>query len=95
MLEQLKERVNREIEELKKEWLEQSKEYLLDNAYKIAIITDFEYLPFDEMEEEQIETLLEQENVIGFLWDEWMNSNGFNTFDVLDDFFKYLINDRI
>lgn len=95
MLEQLKERVNREIEELKMEWLEQSKEHLLDNAYKIAIITDFEYLPFDEMEEEQIETLLEQENVICFLWDEWMNSNGFNTFDVLDDFFKYLINDRI
>ena len=38
---------------------------------------------------------LNLENIIEFLWDEWMDSSGFNTFEVLDSFFKYVIEDRI
>lgn len=95
MLEQLKSRINNELAEFKKGWLEKSKEDIVDNAYKIAIVTDFEFFSYDDLEEEQIETLMEQENIIDFLYDEWMHSNGFNTFDVLDEFFRYVINDRI
>ena len=105
MLEQLKARVNKELEEFKQEWMEKSKEEIFDNAYKISIITDFEYLNFDDLEEEQIELLLEQDNIIEFLleqdniieflFEEWMDADGFNTFGVLDEFFRYVVNDRI
>lgn len=95
MLEQLKSRVNTELAEFKKEWLEKSKEDIFHNAYKISIVQDFEYLTFDDMEEEQIESLLEQDNIIEFLFEEWMDADGFNTFGVLDEFFRYVINDRI
>lgn len=95
MLEQLKARVIKEIEEYKKGMLEKSKEEILDKAYKISIVQDFEYLSFNEMDDEQIEALMEQENIIDFLWDEWIYSSGFNTFEVLDRFFKYVIEDRL
>ena len=95
MLEQLKAKVNNEIEEYKSGMLEKSKEEILENAYKLSIIQDFEYLPFDEMDFEQIETLMEQDNIIDFLWEEWICSSNFNTVSVLDDFFKYVIEDRI
>ena len=95
MLEQLKERVKREIEEFKIEVLHGTTEDIYEKAYRISIVKDFEYLPFDEMDFEQIETLMEQENIIDFLWDEWMQSSGYNTFEVLDNFFKYVVNDRI
>ena len=62
---------------------------------RISIIQDFEYLPFDRMDFEQIETLMEQENIIDFLWEEWESSSGFNTFEVLDSFFDYVVEDRI
>ena len=95
MVEQLKTRVNTELAEFKKEWLEKSKEDIFHNAYKISIVQDFEYLTFDDMEDEQIESLLEQDNIIEFLFEEWMDADGFNTFGVLDEFFRYVINDRI
>lgn len=95
MLEQLKAKVNNELEEFKNEWLAKSKEELFYNAYKISIIQDFEYLIFDDMDEEKIESLLEQDNIIEFLFEEWMDAEGFNTFGVLDEFFRYVINDRI
>ena len=95
MLEQLKARVNREIEEFKREVLEGTTEDVYEKAYRISIVKDFEYLPFDEMDFEQIETLMAQENIIDFLWEEWICSNNYNTFDVLDNFFKYVIEDRI
>ena len=97
VLEQLRARVNTELAEFKKEWLEKSKEDIFHNAYKISIIQDFEYLPFDnlELEDEQIESLLEQDNIIEFLFEEWMDADGFNTFGVIDEFFRYVINDRI
>ena len=95
MVEQLKARVIKEIEEYKKGMLEKSKEEILDKAYKISIVQDFEYLSFNEMDAEQIENLMEQENIVSFLWDEWIYSSGFNTFEVLDRFFKYVIEDRI
>lgn len=95
MLEQLKERVSRELEEFKMEVLNGTTEDIYEKAYRISIVKDFEYLPFDEMEEEQIETLMDQENIIDFLWDEWMQSSGYNTFEVLDNFFRYVVNDRI
>ncbi len=95
MVEQLKERVNKELEDFKNEWLEKPKEELFYNAYKLSIIQDFEYLRFDEMDFEQIETLMEQENIIDFLFEEWMDADGFNTFGVLDAFFRYVVNDRI
>ena len=95
MVEQLKSRINTELEEFKNEWLEKSKEDIFYNAYKISIISDFEYLTFDNLEDEQIETLMEQENIIEFLYEEWIDADGFNTFGVLDEFFRYVINDRI
>ena len=97
MLEQLKARVNKELEEFKTEWLTKSKEDIFYNAYKISIIQDFEYLPFDDLEldDEQIETLMAQENIIDFLFEEWMDADGFNTFGVLDEFFRYVVDDRI
>ena len=95
MLEQLKSKVSTELEEFKKEWLEKSKEDIFYNAYKISIIQDFEYLTFDDLEEEKIESLLEQDNIIEFLFEEWMDADGFNTFGVLDEFFRYVVNDRI
>ena len=95
MHEQLKTRVVREIEEFKRGLLEKPKEEIIDNAYKISIIQDFEYLSFDDMEEEKIEALLEQDNIIEFLFEEWMDADGFNTFGVLDEFFRYVIEDRI
>ena len=95
VVEQLRARVNTELAEFKKEWLEKSKEDIFHNAYKISIVQDFEYLTFDDMEEEQIESLLEQDNIIEFLFEEWMDADGFNTFGVLDEFFRYVINDRI
>lgn len=95
MLEQLKERVNKELEDFKTEWLEKPTEELFYNAYKLSIVQDFEYLPFDVMDFEQIETLMAQENIIDFLFEEWMESNGFDTFGVLDEFFRYVVNDRI
>ena len=95
MLEQLKAKVNKELEEFKKEWLEKSKEEIFYNAYKISIIQDFEYLTFDDWEEEKIVSLLEQDNIIEFLFEEWMDADGFNTFGVLDEFFRYVVNDRI
>ena len=95
MVEQLKARVNNEIEEYKRGMLEKSKEEILENAYKLSIIQDFEYLPFDEMDFDQIETLMEQENIIDFLWEEWTCSMNYNTVDVLNDFFRYVIEDRI
>ena len=95
MLEQLKSRVNTELEEFKNEWLSKPKEDIFYNAYKISIIQDFEYLPFDDMDAEQIESLTEQDNIIEFLFEEWMDAEGFNTFGVLDEFFRYVIEDRI
>ena len=95
MVEQVQSRVIKEIEEFKREMLSKSKEDILDKAYKISIVQDFEYLSFNEMDDEQIETLMEQESIIGFLWDEWVYSSGFNTFEVLDRFFKYVIEERI
>ena len=97
MLEQLRAKVTTELEEFKKEWLAKSKEEIFYNAYKISIIQDFEYLPFDnlELDDEQIETLMEQESIIDFLFEEWMDADGFNTFGVLDEFFRYVVNDRI
>ena len=95
MLEQLKARINAELEEYKRKLLEKSKEDIIDKAYKISIVQDFEYLSFHEMDEEQIETLMEQENIVSFLWDEWIYSSGFNTFEVLNRFFRYVIEDRI
>lgn len=95
MVEQLKERVSKELEEFKSEWLGKSKEEIFYNAYKISIIQDFEYLTFNDLEDEKIEVLLEQDNIINFLFDEWMEADGFNTFGVLDEFFRYVINDRI
>ena len=47
------------------------------------------------MDFEQIETLMAQESITEFLWDEWMGSTGFNTFEVLDRFFRYVIENRI
>ena len=95
MHEQLKARVTKELEEFKNEWMQKSKEEIFYNAYKISIIQDFEYLSFDDMEEEKIEALLEQDNIIEFLFEEWMDADGFNTFGVLDEFFRYVIEDRI
>lgn len=95
MVEQLKARVNKELEEFKKEMLEKSKEDILDKAYKISIVNDFQYLSFNKLNDEQIESLMEQENILDFLWDEWVYSSGFNTFEVLDRFFDYVIEDRI
>lgn len=95
MLEQLKSRVNTELEEFKNEWLKQSKEEIFDKAYKISIVTDFQYFPFGKLDDEKIECLMEQENIIDFLWDEWVYSSGFNTFEVLDRFFDFVIEDRI
>lgn len=95
MHEQLKARIDRELEQFKKSWLEKPKEEIFYNAYKISIIQDFEYLSFDDMEEEKIEALLEQDNIIEFLFEEWMDADGFNTFGVLDEFFRYVIEDRI
>lgn len=95
MYEQLKTRITKELEEFKKEWLEKPKEEIFNNAYKISIITDFEYLDFEELEDEQLETLLEQDNILEFIYSEWMDSDGYNTFGVLDEFFKYLVSDRI
>ena len=88
-------KVNNELEEFKNEWLAKSKEELFYNAYKLSIVQDFEYLTFDDLEEEKIETLLEQDNVIDFLFEEWMHTDGYNTFGVLDEFFRYVIEDRI
>ena len=95
MVEQLKARATKELEEFKKECLEKTKEEIFYNAYKISIIQDFEYLNFDDLEEEQIETLLAQDNIVEFLFDEWMDADGFHTFGVIDEFFNYLVNDRI
>ena len=95
MLEQLKARVIKEIEEFKQETMKMSKEAIINDAYKISIIQDFEYLPFENMDEEQIESLMDEENIIDFLWDEWLYSSGFDTFEALDGFFKYVIEDRI
>ena len=97
MLEQLRAKVNKELEEFKTEWLTKTKEEIFYNSYKISIIQDFEYLPFDnlELDDEQIESLLEQESIIEFLFEEWMDADGFNTFGVLDEFFRYVVTDRI
>lgn len=95
MVEKLKERVCKEIEEFKRDILQGTTEDIYEKAYRISIIQDFEYLPFDRMDFEQIETLMEQENIIDFLWEEWESSSGFNTFEVLDSFFDYVIEDRI
>lgn len=95
MLEQLKTRITTELEEFKREILDGTTEDIYEKAYRISIVKDFEYLPFDELSDSQIETLMEQKNIIEFLWDEWMDSSGYNTFEVLDRFFKYVMEDRI
>lgn len=95
MVEQLKARINTELEEYKRELLEKSKEDIIDKAYKISIVTDFQYLSFNKLNDEQIESLMEQESILEFLWDEWVYSSGFNTFEVIDEFFDYVIEDRI